>query len=120
MAFISGKEGHVKVSTVEYKFGKWKASFKTNLPKVNNFTSAYQQLVSGLTSATLTIEGPYDNTAMAFTAGTEYTFLLGFTNTVELSVPAIVESIESSQDIEDAARVTITAQSTGTFTAAIV
>lgn len=116
---IGGPSGSVLVGGVAYAFGKWRFSAKTNLPKVNNFTSSYQQLVAGLWSGTLSIEGPYDAGNMPLTSGTTYTFTLKFSNSYTLSVPAVVESIDSSQDIEDAARISITAQTSGTFTISI-
>jgi hypothetical protein len=125
MAFnpISGKDGSVVInngSDVEYAFGKWSVPMKAGLPKVNNFTSDFQQLVAGLTSGTINLEGPYDGGNMPLTVGTKYTFKLNFNGSIQLSVPAIVETVEPSQDVDDAARVKVTAQSTGSFTAAIV
>lgn len=121
MAFnpIGGPSGSVLVGGVAYAFGKWRVSFKSGLPKVNNFTSAYQQLVAGLLSATLSLEGPYDGGNMPLTAGVSYAFTLKFSNAITLTVTAYVESIDPSQDIEDAARVSVTAQSSGSFTASV-
>jgi hypothetical protein len=119
MAFIAGTSGSVLVGGVAYAFGKWRFAMKAGLPKVNNFTSAYQQLVAGLISGTLTLEGPYDAGNMPIAAGTSYAFTLKFSAAVTLTVTCYVEDITPSQDIEDAARVTVTAQSTGSFTAAI-
>jgi hypothetical protein len=121
MAFtpIAGPSGSVLVGGVAFAFGKWRFAMKAGLPKVNNFTSAYQQLVAGLISGTLTLEGPYDAGNMPIAAGTSYAFTLKFSAAVTLTVTCYVEDITPSQDIEDAARVTVTAQSTGSFTAAI-
>lgn len=117
--FISGTSGSVLVAGVAYAFGKWRFQMKSGLPKVNNFTSAYQVLVAGLLSGTLTLEGPYDGGNMPLAAGTSYAFTLKFSNAITLTVTAFVEDITPSQDIEDAARISVTAQSTGSFTAAI-
>lgn len=117
---VSGKTGSVMVSTTAYAFAKWKVSFKTNLPKVNNFTSVYQQLVGGLTSATVTLSGPYDTGNMPFTTGNVYDFILGWNNSVNLTVPCQLESIDGDQDIDGAAGVSLVGQSTGSFTASIV
>jgi hypothetical protein len=116
---ISGIAGSTTVGGVTYAFGKWKLSFKSGLPKVNNFTSVYQQLVTGLLSATLTLDGPYDGGNMPLTAGATYVFVCKFSSAITLTLSAIVESIDPTQDIEDAARVSVTAQSSGSFTAAI-
>lgn len=117
---IAGPSGSVTVGGVAYAFGKWRLSLKAGLPKVNNFTSAYQQLVTGLYSATLTLEGPYDGGNMPLTVGTSYAFVCKFNSTYTITVTALVESIDPSQDIEDAARITVTAQSTGSFTLSTV
>ena len=121
MAFnpLSGIGAATTVGGVTYAFGKWRLSFKSGLPKVNNFTSVYQQLVVGLLSATLTLEGPYDGGNMPLTAGTSYVFVCKWSNAIILTVTALVESIDGSQDIEDAGRVTVTAQTSGSFTASI-
>lgn len=118
--YISGKTGSVLIGATPYSFGKWKLAMKTGLPKVTNFTTAgYQLLVSGITAGTITIEGPYNQSNMAFACGTSYTFILGWTNAVSITVTAFIESIEASTDVEQAGHVVITAQSSGTFTAAI-
>lgn len=116
---IGGPSGSVTVGGVAYAFGKWRASLKTGLPRVNNFTSAYQALVAGLTSATITLEGPYDGGNMPLTAGTSYAFVLKFSNAITLTITALVSEIGPSQDIEDAARIAVTAESNGSFTAAV-
>lgn len=115
----SGLTGSVKVGDVSYAFGKWKVSYKQNLPKVNNFTSAYQQLVNGLTSATVTITGPYDAGNMDFTVGDAVEFVLAVNAELSFTVPVLLSDIEIEDDIDDAARVTLTGQSTGDFEAAI-
>lgn len=116
---IGGPSGSVTVGGVTYAFGKWRVSFKGGLPKVNNFTSAFQQLVAGLTSGTITLEGPYDGGNMPLSVLTSYVFVCKFSNSITLTIPALVESIDPSQDIEDAARVSVTAQTSGSFTASI-
>lgn len=118
--FIGGTSGSVLVGGVAYSFGKWRLQMKGGLPKVNNFTSAFQQLVAGLTSATLTLDGPYDGGNMPLAVLTAYAFTLKFSPAITLVVTAMVEDITPSQDIEDAARISVTAQSTGSFTAAVV
>lgn len=117
--FIGGPEGSVLVGGVAYAFGKWRCPIRTGLPKVNNFTSAFQQLVKGLTSATITLEGPYDGGNMPITSGNEYVFTLKFSALISITITARVGEINGSQDIEDAARISINAESHGTFTAAI-
>ena len=117
----SGTTGYVKLGTTTYAFGKWKVTFKAGAPKVTNFTgSGYQQLVAGVVSGTLTLTGPYDNGNMPLVAGTTYVFHCGSDTGVELTFSAIVTQIEVDDEVEDACRVNVTAESTGSFTAAIV
>lgn len=118
--FIGGTSGSVLVGGVAYNFGKWRFQMKAGLPKVNNFSGAYQLLVTGLLSGTLTLDGPYDGGNMPLTAGASYAFTLKFSNAITLTATAFVEDITPSQDIEDAARISVTAQSSGSFTAAVV
>ena len=119
--FIVGKSGSVKIGAVSYSFDKWKVSFHAVLPVITNFTSGgYQALLSGLVDGTVTISGPYNNTNMGFTVGTTYTWLLNLTDAVGLSVPAIIESLEPDDAVADSPRISITAKSTGSFTAAIL
>ena len=115
----TGLFGSVTIGGNVFALGKWKASIKSALPKVNNFTSPYQQLVGGLLSAALTLDGPYDAGNMPLVAGTSYIFSLGVNGALSYIVTAFVESIDLSDDIEDAARVSISAQSSGAFSAAI-
>jgi len=121
MAFnpIGGPSGSVLIGGVVYAFGKWRCPIRTGLPRVNNFTSAFQQLVAGLTSAAITLDGPYDGGNMPLTSGNSYEFTLKFSNAISLVLTARVAEIVPSQDIEDAARISINADSTGSFTASI-
>lgn len=119
---LSGIAGSVKISTTAYAFTKWTASLKTNLVKANNFTGGgYQQLVAGITSATITLEAlTYDEGNMAFTAGNSYTFILGYTGMVNLTLTVLVESIDVTVDYEGGQPIKLSGQSNGSFTAAIV
>lgn len=116
---IGGPSGSVLVGGVPFAFGKWRASLKNALPRVNNFTSAFQQLVKGLTSATLNMEGPYDSGNMPLTVGNSYEFTLKYAPSISLTVNALVGEIGPSQDIEDAGRIAVTAESSGIFVASI-
>jgi hypothetical protein len=115
MALLSGTLGYVKVNGVPKAFGKWRAPLKANRPKVNNFLSGSQRVVSGLLGASIQIEGPWDVGALGMAVGGSYTFLLGVSPSVFVSVTAIVD-LEPSNDVEDAPRITITGDSDGPFT----
>jgi hypothetical protein len=122
-SFVSGVVGYVQVGTLttsRYAFKKWTLKMMAALPKMSNFLSSYQRVVAGLISGQLTVEGPYDGNSMAFTAGGSYVWVLGLSASISITVTALIEDITPTNDVDDAPRVTITAQSDGTFTAAIV
>ncbi len=105
-----------------YAFSKWGLDIETGTPKITNFTSGgFQLLLAGVTKGTISLEGPYDFNAMAFTSGDEYTFELawGSGSGLNITVPAIISRISLEDDVEDAARVRIQAQSSGVFDAYI-
>jgi hypothetical protein len=120
MAFLSGTTGSVKVGSTVYAFDKWRLSMKGGAPKVTNFAgSGYQQLVPGVKSATITLSGPYNQGAMAVAVNTSYAWILGMDTGVEITVTAQVTGIDVDDSVEDAPRVNVTAESTGSFTASI-
>lgn len=117
---LSGITGFVKISTTAYAFTKWSLEMRAVIVKANNFTSSYQQVVSGLVSASLTLEADtYDQGNMPFTVGTSYIFILGYTVGVSVTVTIVLESITPTVDVEGGQPIKITGQSNGSFTAAI-
>jgi hypothetical protein len=118
---LSGISGSVQIGDTPYAFTKWTCSMKTLFVKANNFTGGgYQQGVAGITSATLTLEAlTYDEGNMAFTSGSKYVFVLGYTESISLTVTVLVESIDVTVDYEGGQPIKITGQSDGAFTAAI-
>jgi hypothetical protein len=93
---------------------------KTKLGSVNNFTSLYQQMVPGITGATITLEGCRDEGNQAFTSGDAYTLILTYTTSVTTSVPCLLESIDAEADVDAPAQKTkLVFQSNGSFTAGI-
>lgn len=120
MAFLSGTTGSVKVGSTVYAFDKWRVSMKAGSPKTTNFAgSGFQTLVAGVKSAAITLSGPYDQGAMAVALNTSYAWILGMDTGVSITVTAIVTGIDVDNSVEDAPRVNITAESTGSFTASI-
>jgi hypothetical protein len=119
---LSGVIGFVKISTTTFAFTKWSAEMKCKIVSANNFTGdGYQQIVSGVTSATITVESDtYDEGNMAFTCGAAYTFLLGYMTGVQLSITVIIESITPTVDYNGGQPIKIVGQSNGSFTASIV
>lgn len=120
MGYLSGTSGFVKLGATDYAFGKWKIALRSGAPKVTNFTSGgYQEIVGGVIAGTITLNGPYNQGAMALAANTSYVFHLGMDTGVEFSLTARITNLEVDNDTEDAPRVTVTAESSGSFTASI-
>jgi hypothetical protein len=103
-----------------YSFSTWDLTLNCSLPKITNFTSGgFQALLAGIVSGQISVKGPYNNTNMAFTVGNLYTWTLGFTTSVVINVPGLIESITSDDDVKEFPKISITAKSTGVFLAAI-
>lgn len=118
--YLSGIQASVVIGVTSYSFSKWGLEIETNLPKVTNFTSqAFQALVKGVTKGTITLEGPYNQGNMPFTSGTSYTWILTWTTGISITVTALISRLAPDDDVEDAARIRIQAESNGVFTAAI-
>lgn len=117
--FLSGILAGVLVNGNEYRFKKWRIPIQTGLPKVNNFTSAFQLLVTGLTKATIYLEGPYDAGNMPMTSGNEYTITLQWSASLALVVTANIGELLPDDDVEDAARIQVTFESNGSFTPSV-
>lgn len=120
MAQLAGKSGYVALGNTNYAFSMWTADFNTDAVDVTNFSSSgYHENIAGLTGAKITARGPFNSTAMAVTSGTSYAFTLGASGSVTYAVTARVTAIKLTTDVTKAVEVEISAESTGTFTAAI-
>ncbi len=118
--FLAGKSASVTVGAKSFSFDKFRLSIKCGLVEVTSFTSGgYQVMIPGILSATLTVSGPYNQGNMTFTAGVSYSWNLTFTTNITLIVVALIESLEPDVDVKGRQSVSITAQSSGSFTAAI-
>lgn len=121
MGFLAGKTGGVTVGAAVWKLDQWTLDMGGELSDVSNFTSGgYEENIDGFTGATIEASGPYDNTAMAMTKGTSYSFTLTLGTGVTIVVTARVKNIRVMTKVKDATRVSFTARSTGSFTPAIV
>jgi hypothetical protein len=118
---LSGLSGSVGIGADKYAFGKWSLSMSANLIPVNNFTGGgYQQLVPGVKKAELTLDAlTYDQGNMPFVVGQKYTFLLGYTATVNATISIYIGSIEPTVDYDGAQPIKITGMSDGPFNASI-
>jgi len=121
MPFASGKNGAVAVGNTSYKFAEWSLNIDGQLPVVTNFSSSgKRENLDGIDQADVTLSGPYDTGGMIFTRGTVYNLSLTVANGVVFSVPGRCKSLSPNQKVEDAARVSVTFESTGNFTAALI
>ncbi|VTR93207.1 unnamed protein product [Gemmata massiliana] len=120
MGYLSGKTGYVQLGSTTYSFGKWKLSMKAGTPKITNWTTnGFQAVVPGVVAATISCSGPWNFGRTPVTLNSVYAFHLGLDTGVELVVNAQVSAIEPENDVEGTPAVSITAESTGTFTASI-
>ncbi len=120
MALLSGKTGYVNVGGVPFRFGKWDLTMSAGTPKANNFIDApYEIYVSGLLGAKLTCSGPYDAGNMPLTIGNVYTWVLGFTPGIFLTVVAVLNNLHPTNDVEGNPQVEIGAQVSGSFSASL-
>ncbi len=120
MGFLAGMSGSVTVGTATWKLREWSLDMRTDASDVTNFSSSgYRENIAGLTGGSISASGPFDSTAMALTSGTSYSFVLGASATINFTVTARVTSIRVSTTVERAVEVNISAETTGSFTAAI-
>ena len=88
--------------------------------KINDFASlGYQTLLAGFFSATITLEGAYFAGATALAVGDTHPFILAYSPTLNISVPALITDITPTVDAEKEETLSVTAESTGSFTAAV-
>lgn len=119
-SYLAGKGGSVSVGAGNLAFRTWKCSMKAAALKINDFLSqGCQNLIAGFLSATISISGAYFAGGTPFTVGVTYTFTLGFSAALSLSVPAMVTELTPSVDAEKEITLDVTAESTGVFTAAV-
>lgn len=120
MSFLSGSTGYVKLGSTAYAFNKWRLDIKAGSPKVTNFTSGgYQQVVPGIVAGALSLSGPYNQGSMAVAVNGTYVFHLGMDTGVELSVSAQVTGVTVENDVEGTPMVSVTAETSGSFTSSI-
>lgn len=120
MATLAGKSGYIALGNTNYAFASWTADITTDAIDTTSFGSAgFRENLAGLTGAKVSARGPYNNTAMALASGSSYAFVLGMSASVTFNTTARIDSISVSTDVTKAVEVSITAQSTGSFTASI-
>src|SRR5215469_2101353 len=122
-AYLAGKDASVSLGPLpgtELAFRSWKCSMKAVALKINDFTSrGYQTLIAGFTSATISLEGAYFAEDTALTAGVIEEFILSYSATLDLTVSALITDITPTVDAEKEITLSVTAESTGEFTAEV-
>lgn len=120
MATLAGKSGSINLGAAAYAFREWTVDMQTDAIDVTSFSSSgYKENIAGLTSAKISARGPFNSTAMAVTAGSSYAFVLFASGSVSYSINARITSIRVVTEVSKAVEVDISAESTGSFTAAI-
>jgi len=121
--YLAGKGGYVSVGAApgtQIAFRSWKCSMKAAGLKINDFPSlGFQTLIAGFFSAALTLEGAYFAGATALSAGNTYAFNLGYSSTLSLVVSAMITDLTPTVEAEKEETLSVTADSTGNFTAAV-
>jgi len=118
--YLAGKGGSVTVDTTPVAFRSWKASMKAVFLKINDFTcQGFQLGLAGFISATITLDGAYFSGATALTVGAVHSFVLGYSSTLNLTIPAMITDITPTVDAEKEETLSVTCDSTGVFTAAV-
>jgi hypothetical protein len=116
---LPGKSASISIGGSTMNFSKVSFPMEVKLPEVSNWSSLARLFVAGLYNVKFQVEGPWDSGSMGIALGTTYTVVITWGTAVTTSVSAICEKIEIDQDVDDAARLKITFQSNGTFTASI-
>jgi hypothetical protein len=121
--YLAGKGGNVAVGTAPgttIPFRSWKCSMKAVALKINDFTCQGQQLViCGFISASISLEGAYFAGGSALTCGNVYSFILSYSGTLNITVSALITDLTPTVDAEKEETLSVTADSTGLFTAAV-
>lgn len=119
MAFYAGKSASLTIGATAQPMTDWTLDTKEEAVDTTNFTSGgYQESVGGINSADITCTGPYDGTS-GVTMGTAASFVLATGGGgPSFTVTARVTSVNVSTNVRGVATVSITAQSTGSFTVA--
>jgi hypothetical protein len=119
--YLAGKGGHVVLTpATTVAFRSWKVSMKAVGLKINDFTcQGFQTLIVGFFSASLTLDGAYFAGATGLTVGNVYTFELGYSASLLLDLQALVTDITPTVDAEKEETLSVTADSTGPFTASV-
>lgn len=114
--FGTGAVGSQGVTTL-MAFGKWRVPMEAGTPEISNFlTAPFRAFVPGLIGATVECDCPgYNQGNMPLTCGNPYVVTLGWTNTLNIVVTAILKKLEPDNDVAGAPSIKATWQVTGQF-----
>lgn len=116
MAFYAGKNGSVSIGGTTQPLTSWSMEVQSEPIDVTNFNSSgFAESEAGITSANITCSGPYDGSSGA-TVGATAAFVLKYEQVgAGFTVTARVTNVSISDEVRGVAQVSITAQSTGSF-----
>lgn len=101
-------------------FDKISVDMENAVTEVTNFNSGgYAQYITGITDAKIDLSGPYDQGNTSLTLGGSVTVTVGYSASVTLTVPGIIKSIKPDISVKDAERISVSVQSSGSFTASV-
>ena len=131
MAFtpLPGVNAYVEISSTKYAFDSIKFQPKSKMVEATNFTSAvgttpatiFEVFVPTVAGGKVILSGPWDGGNMAaFSVGASVTVILGWSATLSTSCPAYIEEINVEDKVDDIARVEVTLQLSGVFTASLL
>jgi len=121
-SYLAGKGGSVSLDggTTQAAFRSWKASMKAAFLKINDFPSqGFQTGLAGFISAAITLDGAYFAGGTPITVGNILSLKLGFSAALFLTVSAMVTDLTPTVDAEKEETLSVSADSVGTFAAAV-
>lgn len=121
MPFYVGKSGTITIGGTSRPLTDWSIDVKTDALDVTNFTSGgWQEVLGGIFSIDISCSGPYNGTS-GVTQGTLAAFVLDVdaigTGGPSFSGNGLVTSVKIDHSVKDVAKISISATSSGSWTA---
>jgi hypothetical protein len=116
----AGTAGSITFGAVAWELSEWSFEASANLLDITTFAAGgYRVKIPGLVAGRITARGPYETGSMALTVGAAVSVAMTVGGAITFTVPCIVGSISVSQAVEQFGQVSVSLESTGSFTAAI-